>query len=173
MKKLIFALIVLVPLLTIETQVSAQNSKKESKKEKKAKRQQAVKQMLKDRNFVYHPTQATPMSGCTVQLDFSFSAKVHGDTLDSYMPYYGRAYHVDYGSNKGPFDFTLPIKDYKFEKVKDGYNVNFEVKKGQDNIKFNFHISENGFANLTIISTNRQSISYYGTVEKPAPENAG
>ena len=167
MKKIIFALILLVPFLTSQAQDSTQKNRKESKR---AKRQEDVKQMLKERNFVYHPTHANPMSGNTVQLDFSFSASIQRDTINSYMPYYGRAYHVEYGSNKGPFDFTLPIKDYQFKKGKKGYEVNFEVKNGQDNIKYNFHISENGYASLTIVSTNRQSISYYGTIEKPEPE---
>ncbi|HKI90031.1 MAG TPA: DUF4251 domain-containing protein, partial [Draconibacterium sp.] len=76
-------------------------------------------------------------------------------------------YNVDYRSRKGPFDFTLPIKNYIFKKDKNGYAVKFEVKNGQDNIKYNFNISENGYASLTVVSTNRQSISYFGTIEKP------
>jgi len=171
MKRLIFVMLLVIPFLTMQAQNSSSKNQKESKKEKRTKRQNEVKQMLKDRNFVYHPTQANPMSGSTVQLDFSFSAKVQGDTLNSYMPYYGRAYSVEYGSQKGPFDFTLPIKDYTFKKDKNGFMVKFEVKNGQDNIKYNFNISENGYASLTVTSTNRQSISYYGTIEKPEQEN--
>jgi hypothetical protein len=159
-------MILLIPLFAMQ----AQNTS-ESKKEKKVKQQEMVKQLLKDRNFVYHPTIANPMSGSSVQLDYSFSAKIKGDTIISYMPYYGRAYHVEYGSRKGPFDFTLPINDYKFDKSKNGYAVSFEVKNGMDNIKYNFSVSENGYANLTIVSNNRQSISYYGTIEKPKMEN--
>jgi len=162
MKKLIFVMILLIPFLTIQAQ-----NKTETKKEKKVKRQEEVKQILKDRDFVYYPTQANPMSGTSIHLDFSFSTRIKGDTINSYMPYYGRAYHVDYGSQKGPFDFTLPAKNYNFKKTKKGYEVSFEVQNGQDNIKYNFDVSENGYANLTIVSTNRQSISYYGTVEKP------
>ena len=167
MKRLIFIILLVIPFLTIQAQDNTQKNKKESKKEKEAKRQKEIKQMLEDRNFVYHPTQANPLSGSTVQLDYSFSAKVKGDTINSYMPYYGTAYHVDYGSRKGPFDFTLPIKDYNFQKSKNGYEISFEVKNGQDNVKYSFNISENGYASLTIVSTNRQSISYYGTIEKP------
>jgi len=166
MKKLIFIMFLLIPFLSIQAQ-DVQKNKRESKKEQKLKHQKVIKQILKDGNFVYFPTQANPMSGSSVQLDYSFSAKVQGDSIISYMPFYGRAYHVDYGSNKGPFDFTLPIKNYNFKKAKNGYEVSFEVKNGLDNIKYNFNVSENGYASLTIVSTNQQSISYYGTIEKP------
>lgn len=166
MKKLVFILILLIPFLAIQAQ-GVQKNKRELKKEQKAKRMEEVKQMMNDHNFVFRPTQAIPMSGSTIQLDFSFSAKIKGDTIDSYLPYYGRAYHVDYGAQKGPFNFTLPIKDYTLNNNKNGYVVNFEVQKGQDNIKYNFTIFDNGFTNLNIVSTNRQPISYYGTIEKP------
>ena len=167
MKKLVFIIFLIIPFLTLQAQDSQQKNKRESKKEKQAKRQEEIKQMLKDRDFVYHPTLANPLSGSTVQLDYSFSARIQGDTINSYMPYYGRAYHVEYASRKGPFDYILPIKNYNFKKTKNGYEVSFEVKNGMDNIKYTFNVSETGYANLTVISTNRQSISYYGTVEKP------
>ncbi len=167
MKKLILILLFIVPLYAIQAQDRQKKEKSLTKKERKAKQAEEVKQMMNDRNFVYRPTQANPMGGSTVRLDFSFSTEVQGDTIHSYMPYYGRAYSVDYGTRKGPFDFTLPTDNYTFKKVKNGYLVSFDVKNGQDNLSYNFNISENGYASLTIVSTNRQAISYYGTLEKP------
>jgi hypothetical protein len=45
-----------------------------------------------------------------------------------------------------------------------GYRVDVKVKKGMDNILFSFSISETGSTTLTVNSTNRQVITYYGDI---------
>lgn len=162
----------MIPFVSINAQDSSKKSRKELKNKQQAKEREELKNILNDRNFIYSPTMVLPMNGASVQLNYSYSTKIKGDTISSYLPFYGVAYSVKYGSRNSPFDFVKPIENYTIEKDKNGYMVKFDVQNEMDHLKFTFHISENGYANLNVISTNRQSISYYGTIEKPEKETA-
>jgi hypothetical protein len=77
------------------------------------------------------------------------------------------AYHVDYGGRNSAFDFIQPVENIQIKKVKNGYQIIFDVVNRQDHISFIFNISEPGYATLNIISTNRQVMSYYGSIKAP------
>lgn len=171
MKKIVFILILLIPFISLNAQDNSKKSRKQLKNEQQAKEREALKKMLKNKDFVFSPTMAIPMNGASIQLNYSYSTHITGDTINSYLPYYGVAYSVKYGNRTSPFDFTKPIKNYTTEKDKKGYVVKFDVQNGMDHLKFSFHISENGYTNLNVISTNRQSISFYGRIEKPQVES--
>jgi hypothetical protein len=171
MKKIFFLLLVLFTTGTItNAQAQEKKSRKEIRAERQAEKKKEIKNILNEKNFVFRPTHAMPMGGGTIYLNYSFDVKIKGDTIDSYLPFYGRAYHVDYGGRNSAFDFTEPAEEYKMEKDEDGYVVDFEVKKGMDHISFSFKISELGYATLNVISTNRQAISFYGRIEPPEDE---
>ena len=123
--------------------------------------------MLVAKSYIFSPNQAIPSGMRSRNLDGSFSAKIHNDTIDCYLPFYGRAYSAGYGSTDGPFTFKLPINNYTMEESKKGYMVKFDVKNKNDNINYTFQIGETGSTTLSLTSTNRQSISYYGNLEKP------
>ena len=167
LKVLKYLLSVLI-VLFISGPVSAQENKsrKEIREERQAKRIEEVKKMIQDTSFVFSPSNAQPMTGGTIQLDFYFSARVKGDSIYSYLPFFGVAYHVEYGSRTSPLSFELPLHNYELTVEAEHYNIRFEVKNKNDHIRFNFQISKLGFASLAINSTHRQSISYYGRIEK-------
>jgi hypothetical protein len=171
MKKIFFLLIVLFITGTItNAQGQEKKSRKETRAERQAEKMKEIKKMLKEKDFVFRPTHAMPLGGGSIYLNYSFDVKIKGDTIDSYLPFYGRAYHVDYGGRNSAFEFTEPAEEYKMDKDENGYQVDFDVKKGMDNISFTFKISELGYATLNVISTNRQAISFYGRIEPPEEE---
>ncbi len=88
------------------------------------------------------------MGGGSKYLNYQYDVEVNGDTINSYLPFYGVAYHVDYGSTKSAFDFEKPVENYNFEKEKNGYRVDLEAQNGMDHVNFTFHISELGFTTL-------------------------
>lgn len=166
MKKIIFLLIVFFTTVTLtNAQTQEKKSRKEIRAERQAEKKKEIKNILNEKNFVFRPTHAMPMGGGSIYLNYSFDVKIKGDTIDSYLPFYGRAYHVDYGGRNSAFDFTELAEEYKMEKDENGYVVDFDVKKGMDHISFSFKISELGYATLNVISTNRQAISFYGRIE--------
>jgi hypothetical protein len=145
-------------------------SRKERREERQEKRKEEVKNLIENKTFVFTPTHAMPLGGGSIQLSYSFEAEVKGDSVFSYLPFYGVAYHVEYGSRNSPFDFELPVENYEMEKDGDGYHVTLEVKNKMDYITYSFHISDLGYSTLNVTSTNRQAISYYGSIRKPENE---
>ncbi len=171
MKNIIFTSLLIVAFLFTATAQQEQKSRKERRQEKHEQKKEEIKKLLEDRTFVFNPTHAMPLGGGSIYLSHSFDAVVKGDTLNSYLPFYGVAYRAEYGSTKSAFDFVQPIEDYEFEKEDDGYQVNLEVKNSTDYLSYNFHISEIGYATLNVTSTNRQAISFYGYIEAPEENN--
>jgi len=170
MKKLVFVMILLGFVVAGSAQETAPKNKKQTKAEKRAQKADEIDGLLTARNFVFRPQQALPSGWRSVQLDFFFDAEIKGDTIISYLPFYGVAYHAEYGGRNSPLSFTKPIENYKIEKDKKGYSIGFEVKNEMDYMTFTFRISENGYASLTVTSVNRQPISYHGIIEPPGEE---
>ncbi|SHE47095.1 protein of unknown function [Mariniphaga anaerophila] len=142
-------------------------SRRERREDRQEKRIAEVKNLIENQAFVFVPTHAMPLGGGSIQLSHSFEAEVNADSLISYLPFYGVAYHVEYGGRNSAFDFSLPLKNYEKEKDDDGYLIKMEVKRNMDYITYTLRVSELGYATLNVTSTNRQAISYYGRIEAP------
>lgn len=160
-------MIILFPALTATAQEKDPGEKKLTRSERKALQARQTDDLIQSRNYVFRPRQALPTGWKNVQLDFSFSLWINKDTLVSYMPFYGVAYRAEYGSRQSPFDFTRPLENYRMEKNKKGYQISFEAKNDMDYLTYALQVSESGHASLIITSVNRQTISYYGTIEAP------
>ena len=145
-------------------------SRKERRAERQEKRMEEVKSMIKDKSFAFVPSHAMPLGGGSIQLSYSFEAEIKGDSIFSYLPFYGVAYRVEYGGRNSAFDFSLPLENYEMEENENGYHIKLEVKNKMDYITYSFHISELGYSTLNVTSTNRQAISFYGRFEKPEKE---
>ena len=116
------------------------------------------------KEFVFKAQSATPMSGMTRQLTTDYDVRFLGDSVISYLPYFGRAYSAGYGEGGG-IDFTSTKFEYKvIERKKGGWAVSIKPKDVRDVQTMNFSISENGYATLQVNSNNRQPISFYGYI---------
>jgi len=147
-----------------------EKSRKERREERQEKRMEEVKNLVENRTFAFIPTHAMPLGGGSIQLSYTFEAEVRGDSIFSYLPFYGVAYHIDYGGRNSAFDFSLPLENYEMEKDGNGYRIKLEVKNKMDYITYSLFVSELGYATLNVTSTNRQAISFYGRIEKPERE---
>ena len=147
-----------------------EKSRKERREERQEKRMEEVKNLVENRTFAFIPTHAMPLGGGSIQLSYTFEAEVRGDSIFSYLPFYGVAYHVNYGGRNSAFDFSLPLENYEMEKDGNGYRIKLEVKNKMDYITYSLFVSELGYATLNVTSTNRQAISFYGRIEKPERE---
>jgi hypothetical protein len=145
-------------------------SRRDRRTERQEQRKNEVKNMILDKSFVFIPTHAMPLGGGSIQLSYTFEAEIKGDSIFSYLPFYGVAYHVEYGGRNSAFNFSLPIENYEMDEDEKGYRINLEVKNKMDYITYSFQVSELGYSTLNVTSTNRQAISYYGRMEKPEIE---
>lgn len=60
-----------------------------------------IEKQLDNRCFTVDVSMAYPMRGRSIPLTSSYSLKMKNDSVDVYLPYFGRAYSVPYGGGKG------------------------------------------------------------------------
>lgn len=126
----------------------------------------ALKSILNSRQFVFKAQSAWPLQGTVIQLTSGYDMKVLQDSINTYLPYFGRAYTSGYGT-EGGIHFTSKKFDYRIrEKSKGGWDITIKPSDTRDVSELTYSVSANGYATLQVISNNRQAISYYGVIEK-------
>ena len=124
-----------------------------------------VQNAVQAKEFVFKAQTVMPMNGATRQLTTEYDVRFLGDSVVSYLPYFGRAYNASYGGQDGGINFTSTMFDYKFKaRKKGGWDVILKPKDAKEIQEMNFTIAENGSASLRVTSTNRQPISFYGHI---------
>jgi len=123
-----------------------------------------VQNLINSKNFVFKAQTVLPMTGASRQLTSEYDVRLLGDSIVTYLPYFGRAYSVAYGE-PGGIHFTSTKFDYKTEqRKKGGWDITIKPGDARDIQQLNFTISENGYATLQVTSNNRQPISFNGYV---------
>jgi hypothetical protein len=116
--------------------------------------------------YVFVPQTAIPMNGRSISLDNSYSLKVSKDTIESYLPYFGRAYTAPISSSDGGIKFISTDFNYHISDKKKGmWDVTIETKDAPLRYKLLLKIGDSGYGTLVVQETNRQSISFYGKIE--------
>lgn len=125
-----------------------------------------VKQLIESRNFVFKAQTALPQGRSAVQLTSDYDVRFSGDTLVTYLPYFGRAY-TPILPHEGGLQFTSGDFDYKVKDRKKGMTeITVEPEDYRNVRSMVFSISENGYASLQVYSNNRQAISYQGYIQE-------
>ena len=142
--------------------VSAQDAKEE-KSEKEAN----IKTLIDAHRYTFKAQSVHPSRGRTVQLNSDYDLRVSGDTVRSYLPYFGRAYSAPLDGRGGGFDFTSNKFEYvQKERKKGGWDITIRPKDVNDVRELFLTVFENGSASLRVTSNNREPISFNGFVEK-------
>jgi hypothetical protein len=157
-------------LVFTDAQGQEKKSRKQQKAEKKAQQIEETKSIVDSKTFVFKATNANPMGRSSINLTTDYDVRIENDTIFSYLPYYGTAYTASYGGTDSPMIFDSPVVSYTVEETKKGYRIQVTAKNGNDRLDFNFHITETGSTTLNVASVNRQSISYFGNLEKVKPK---
>ncbi len=125
----------------------------------------ALQSAIEKKSYTYLVQSVTPMKGGMRQLNPGYALTIKGDTLVANLPYFGRVYQAAYGADGG-FNFTSYQFDYQIKtSKKGGWNVSIKTKDQPSQRKFNLTVSKNGSASLTVLCSDRESISYYGTLD--------
>jgi hypothetical protein len=124
--------------------------------------------LLSSRNFVFHATRALPSHGNSIDLTTNVSyVKFSPDFIDSYMPFFGRAYSgVGYGNDQG-LHFKGQPEEFKIDRKKNKYQITAMVRDGNENYRLYLTVTPSGSASLSISSNNRESMSYQGEIRPP------
>lgn len=126
-----------------------------------------VQQLIQSKNFVFNAQTVFPLAGSSRQLTYDYNVRFLGDSIISYLPYFGRAYSAIYPMGEGGIDFTSTHFDYKaVQKKKNRWDVAIDPKDTRDVRQMNLTVYDNGYATLQVTSDNRQAISYNGYISK-------
>lgn len=153
-------IVLLVVSLSLATTLSAQDAKKDKKAEQAA----AVKAMLDAQRYVFKAQSVNPTGSRFRQLNTTdYTVKVGKDTIESDLPYFGRAYSAPINPTDGGIKFTSTKFDYQLKETKKGWEVTIKPDAGDARQLF-MTIFSNGTASLQVTSNNRQPISFNGYV---------
>lgn len=131
----------------------------------KAKIALRVDSMIDARKFKITISMMNALRGNTRPVSPEFYLRINGDSLFSYLPYFGRAYSVPYGGGKG-LNFDSMIDEYNVEKKKkDCTSIVLMTKNNEDYYKYRINIYDNGHADIIVIPQRRDQISFEGEVE--------
>ena len=137
----------------------------EEKEARKVARAQAVEKALADRHYSIDVQMMYPQRGPVKNISGNYSLEVKGDTLVSYLPYFGRAFQVPYGGGKG-LNFTAPILSYREGKLKKGLTrIEIVTRNDEDQYFYTLDIFENGRATVDVVARERDNIRFDGEMQ--------
>lgn len=164
-----------IAVLFMAVQVSAQTDKT------------TTTRLVESKSFIFNATSAQPMNSSEINAVLSripgsigagvvslrgdvYQLTVANDSVGAYLPYYGRSYMAPRNPTEGGIKFNTKEFSYKADKKKKGnYIVIIKpVDTKSDVLSMTLNISEKGYASLSVISNNRQSINYNGFISDPA-----
>ncbi|MBQ9678933.1 MAG: DUF4251 domain-containing protein [Prevotella sp.] len=155
MKKILL-LIMVVGLVACSTLTPAE------KAERAAKQAAFVANALNDRHYKIDIQMMYPQRGPAKNVTGTYSLEVKGDSLISYLPYFGRAYQVPYGGGKG-LNFIGIIERYSAVKDAEGRNqIAIELTNEEDTYLYMLDIFDNGSTTIDVRAKQREPISYSG-----------
>lgn len=145
-----------------------EKTKKQVKAERKIEKQNQVEAMINARTFVFTARTAIPQGYKTVNLNTNmYNVSFEPENINSYLPYYGRAYSgIGYGNDSG-LKFEGKPEEFTVTKGKKNYTVKAVVKGERDQFSLMLTVSFEGSASLTVNSNNRSTISYNGVISEP------
>lgn len=162
MKQYFLAVLLASIAITSVAQQKENKSKRELRAENKILIAEKVDSMIIGRYLTFKARSASPMGWSTIQLTSEYDLKLHGDSVNVYLPFYGRAYQVDYMSTEGGIKLNELIDDYQLSRRKGQYEIRFNARSKSDLYRFHLSVSPTGYASLSVVSNNRQSISFSG-----------
>jgi hypothetical protein len=128
-----------------------------------------VSKMLDEHLYKADFNRAHPMSAPSFPLTSPYFVSVIGERVESFLPYFGRAYNVPYGGGEG-LRFAAPISDYAEKVTKRGVReITFRAKTQEDVYDFRLSVTPQGECNLSIAPGQKQQISFSGHIDL-APE---
>lgn len=125
-----------------------------------------VAALIDNKRFEFVAESANPMRGRSIFLTAGYSVTFTGDTLKSFLPYYGRAYQATLDPSEAGIKFTSTDYEYQVKEKRKGWDLIVKPKDVTQAPMFTISVSKEGYATLRAVLVDRQSISFSGRVQK-------
>ncbi|NDW11071.1 DUF4251 domain-containing protein [Dysgonomonas sp. 520] len=120
---------------------------------------------IDSKDYIFNANTALPNGYPSVPLSYGYSLKVSGDTVNAYLPFYGRAYTAPMGSDDGGIKFVTTDAVYTSNEKKNGREITITTTEPGRKITLYLTVQESGYATLIVNDPNRVQISFYGKIE--------
>ncbi len=126
-----------------------------------------IKSMIDSSRFIFNAERVNPLRGRTRYLTSSYDVTVKKDSVESFLPYFGRAYQAPMDPSKGGIQFTSTDFSYNVKASgNNGWDVIIKPKDYNEVQEMRFSIFGNGSASLSVTSTHKDPISFTGHIER-------
>ena len=160
----LFYTLCFVIFMTISGSISAQI---------KSEKQARIQSLLESKNFTFVAESPNPMSGRNIRLTSSnYQLRFYKHSLESFLPYFGRAFRAQYGASQSPLIFSSSDFTYEAKTSRKGSLIlTIKINNPGDPDVLILSVSPLGYGTLQVISIDRQPITFYGFIE-PNTRNA-
>ena len=155
-------------IMTIQPGLGQETSKKAKRLKAKMEKIQYIDSLINSKTFRFVADKALPQGWKSVDLTTNFNfLNFDPELIESYMPFFGRAYSADFGG-EGGIKFKSKPSEYTIVKAKNGkgYEIDVTVSNIRDTYILALFVSPEGNASLNINSNQKSSISYMGEIGK-------
>ena len=140
---------------------------------------QVIRQQVDAQHYEIRVRQAFPLGRSPLTFSESFSLTISGDSIISYLPYFGRVhgfanggYYLDYWPDayiktyKGKaLNFTGTIREYQATWLSDEkVRISIIVETDEDVYQYEVDVFVNGSANIRVMSRKLDYISFSGEI---------
>lgn len=132
---------------------------------KKETKEVVIKNLIESKNYVFTARSVQPTGGSIRHLTSEYDMRVMGDSIVTYLPYFGRAYSAPVNLSQGGIQFTSTDFNYTIESKRKEWEIVIKPREPIDVRELILRVFKNGSASLMVTSNNRQSISYNGIIE--------
>lgn len=145
---------------------SQEKTRRQLRNEKRVEKQKEIQKLIDAKEFQFvarnSNSQTFRMIDLTANPNF---IKFNPDFIKSEMPFFGRGFSgLGYGGSDTGLKFEGKPEKFVVNKQKKGFQIDVAVKGSQDFFNMTLFVSFEGSSTLTIISNNRESISYFGEI---------
>ena len=123
-----------------------------------------IDKLINSNSFVFHANNANPQRGGGFPLTSAYELEVIKDSLNAFLPYFGRAFTAPTKPSEGGLKSSTTDFEKEQKKSKRGWVITFYPKNQASATQMILDISDNGYGNLSVISNNREPISFYGNI---------
>lgn len=165
-KHIAFAIVVV--LSAAATACSSSRLTTEEKAQIETRRANYVINSINSRRFTIEVDRVTPYRGISRSLSYGYEIAVKGDTLVSYLPYFGQAYSLPYGGGKGlNFQSTITALRQNHNNKKMLTTLHLFTTNEEDTYQYIVEIFDNGRSHIEVRSRLREAISFDGYMKLP------
>ncbi|NOQ24797.1 MAG: DUF4251 domain-containing protein [Bacteroidales bacterium] len=145
---------------------SAYAQGKAEKKEKNKEQYKEIIELLKSGEYNFIANRANSQNGKSINLSSNYFLTISNGIANADLPFFGESYIVNTSTGSAGIKFNDSVSDYEIkEKGKIlRVQIRFQVETFQDLYNCTLNVSNSGFADLTIYSRSRSTISYDGKV---------